>query len=215
MGRKRKPRTKPNTVQFDYFKSSVISQLECKERELLIRKNDILFHLEQGAQYIKGEFGNMLKIKLGDVEDRLSSVTVGEEKSDPVKLAPPITTKVPRRLIRDQGRESEVENEYKTPCNKSAPQFFITPKVNPLSPPAMLRLPLQGEFAVSAAGSPLQVSCANNDTASVNIPLKNGKVMSVLPQPGLNTKAIHKHLEPSVKQQLVTLQNAISKILQE
>lgn len=89
----------------------------------------------------------------------------------------------------------------------------ITPKVKPNTPLNVLRRPRQGEMALSMQGSPLLVSAVIEEkTANINVPLADGKVMSLLPQEGLRMSNIPP-LDPETMHQLKTLKNHIEKVI--
>ena len=54
-----------------------------------------------------------------------------------------------------------------------------------------MRKPFEGEHAVSVRGSPLMIDRVLNDKkANVNIPLSDGRVMSILPIEGLRKSQV-------------------------
>lgn len=57
----------------------------------------------------------------------------------------------------------------------------ITPKMNPHTPMNMMRLPKQGEVAVSMTGSPLLVSTILHDQLPhVTVPFADGRVSIII-----------------------------------
>lgn len=104
-------------------------------------------------------------------------------------------------------------SKLKTPCNRELPSIpLVTPKVNPNIPLAVLRRPRQGEFAMSISGSPLMVSSVTYDEmVSVNVPLPDGRVLSILPTEGMH--ATNLDLDEATRKQLRRLQSNLSKCL--
>ncbi|XP_074032251.1 borealin-related isoform X2 [Leptinotarsa decemlineata] len=82
----------------------------------------------------------------------------------------------------------------KTPINKVTPPNSygtVTPKCKPNTPLVFLRRPKVGEVALSMQGSPLLTApVVTEERANINIPLKNGDLMSLLPQSGLRMSQI-------------------------
>ncbi|CAG2064270.1 unnamed protein product [Timema podura] len=91
----------------------------------------------------------------------------------------------------------------------------VTPKVQANASSTLLRYPRQGEMAISMSGSPLLVTSIINDrTANVSVPLLDGRVISILPQPNLQPYEVPEmseetegHLE-TLKMNINTLLNA-------
>ncbi|XP_065201160.1 borealin [Planococcus citri] len=104
-------------------------------------------------------------------------------------------------------------SKLKTPCNREMPAIpLVTPKVNPNIPLSVLRRPRQGEFAMSISGSPLMVSSVTyDDVVSVNVPLPDGRVLSILPTEGMH--ATNLDLDDETRKQLRRLQSNLSKCL--
>lgn len=114
-------------------------------------------------------------------------------------------------------RSSSYDNssKFKTPVNRNIPSMpVVTPKVNPNSALTVLRRPKQGEFAMSAAGSPLMVSSVtNDDVVSISIPMPDGRVFSILPTEGIDGADLN--LDPTTKAQLLKLRHNLTKCLQK
>jgi len=76
---------------------------------------------------------------------------------------------------------------FKTPLNRAqmAGLKTITPKVSN-TPVSVMRRPQHGEVAFSTSGSPLLISAVSReDIPTVSVPLIDGRVFSILPDPGL------------------------------
>lgn len=121
--------------------------------------------------------------------------------------------------VRKVGRprkESVRVDKFKTPAvpKPSGKDYgLITPKVKPNTPLNILRRPRQGETVISMQGSPLLVSAVvQEDIANINIPLRDGNVMSLLPNGGLRMSCIPA-LDPETMKQLETLKNHIEKVV--
>ncbi|KAF2893664.1 hypothetical protein ILUMI_12519 [Ignelater luminosus] len=106
-------------------------------------------------------------------------------------------------------------SSFKTPLQKtiSALSFgTITPKVKPNIPQVVLRRPKQGEMALSMQGSPLMVSSVSSDAlANVNIPLQDGRILTIQPQRGLRTSQIP-DFDPETRRQIETLRDNLNKV---
>lgn len=101
----------------------------------------------------------------------------------------------------------------KTPDHKTSNSFVITPKVKLNSAINVLRKPKDGEMVFSTQGSPLLVSTTVNDkTANINVPLRNGTVVSMLP---FNETSLTEeiHLDDDTRNQLRILQSHLNKVL--
>lgn len=101
----------------------------------------------------------------------------------------------------------------RTPNVKTNNSFVITPKIKLNSAMNVLRKPKDGEMVFSTQGSPLLVSTTvSNHTANVNVPMKNGHVVSLLP---FNESSLtdNIHLDEDTRKQLRILQSHLSKVL--
>lgn len=101
----------------------------------------------------------------------------------------------------------------KTPTCKPVNNFVITPKIRLNSAINILRKPKDGEMVFSTQGSPLLVSTTVNDrTANINVPLKNGNIVSLLP---FNETSLtdNLYLDDETKLQLKILHSHLTKVL--
>ncbi|KOC66451.1 Borealin [Habropoda laboriosa] len=112
-------------------------------------------------------------------------------------------------------RSINVDN-FKTPAVLKVDnnQFsLVTPKVKPNTPLNVLRRPRRGEMVLSMQGSPLLVSAiVQDETANINVPLRNGNVISLLPNDGLRMSHIPP-LDAETMKQLETLKCHIEKVI--
>ncbi|XP_076679059.1 borealin-related [Andrena cerasifolii] len=117
---------------------------------------------------------------------------------------------------KERGKESMKADAFKTPAllKPSRHEYgMVTPKIKPNTPLNVLRRPRQGEMVLSMQGSPLLVSAViQEDTANINVPLRNGNVISLLPNDGLRMSNIPT-LDPETMRQLETLKNHIEKVI--
>ncbi|GJQ84898.1 putative cell division cycle-associated protein 8 [Trypoxylus dichotomus] len=107
-----------------------------------------------------------------------------------------------------RSRVPEVKHENGTSCTNTQTPVnrlcsgnacgFITPKVKPNTAQVILRRPQEGELAISMQGSPLMVNHVVSREANVNIPLNDGRVISIQPQHGLRASQL-----PSINQSLI------------
>lgn len=83
--------------------------------------------------------------------------------------------------------------------------------MNPNVPQVILRRPKQGEVAVSMQGSPLMVNPNADNIANVNIPLQDGRVISIQPLSGLRMSQIPP-LDNDTKRQIQALRDNLANI---
>lgn len=107
-----------------------------------------------------------------------------------------------------------IAGKYKTPSTKNqAPSYgVITPKIKPNIPLNMMRRPRQGEMVLSMQGSPLLVSTVEERTANINVPLRNGDIISLLPNPGLRLSHLPA-VDDETMRQLRTLNGHLNKVM--
>lgn len=82
---------------------------------------------------------------------------------------------------------------FKTPmtCAQNKDIHIVTPKVDMSKPIAIMRKPFDGEHAISIRGSPLMIDRVLSDKqTNLNIPLSDGRVMSILPVDGLRKSQV-------------------------
>ncbi|XP_022911879.1 borealin isoform X2 [Onthophagus taurus] len=103
---------------------------------------------------------------------------------------------------------------YTTPSNKPQNFGYITPKVKLNTPQALLRRPDMGEMAFSVQGSPLMTSDTQPKNANINIPLKNGQVVSIQPFGMLNDSQVPE-LDSHMMEQMNTLQKNLMKFIEK
>ncbi|XP_060824193.1 borealin [Bombus pascuorum] len=121
-----------------------------------------------------------------------------------------------RKTTRKHIKESMKIDKFRTPA-ATKPGFnefdLVTPKIKPNTPLNVLRRPRQGEMVLSMQGSPLLVSAViQEDIANINVPLRNGNVMSLLPNDGLRMSHIPT-LDAETMKQLETLKSHIEKVI--
>lgn len=84
--------------------------------------------------------------------------------------------------------------------------------MEPNTPQVLLRRPKQGEVALSMQGSPLITGGTMGDgTANINIPLRDGTLLSLQPQRGLRISQIPQ-LDAETKKQLELLRDNLNKV---
>lgn len=85
--------------------------------------------------------------------------------------------------------------------------------MKPNTPLSILRRPKQGEMAISMQGSPLLVSGVITETcANVNIPLEDGRILSLQPSRSLRMSEIP-NLDEHTRQQLLALRDNLNKVV--
>nr|CAI5825690.1 unnamed protein product [Callosobruchus analis] len=89
----------------------------------------------------------------------------------------------------------------------------ITPKCNIKQPQLILRRPRGGEVAFSQEGSPLMPGAyVGDNVVNLNIPLDDGRVISLLPEMGTIRESIIPQFEPETLKQLERLRNNLDKM---
>ncbi|XP_054259376.1 borealin-like [Macrosteles quadrilineatus] len=93
-------------------------------------------------------------------------------------------------------------DRFKTPTNSRqnlGPMSMITPKVS-ATPMCFLRRPEHGEVAFASSGSPLLVGRVSlDDIPTVSIPLQDGRIFSILPDPGASAPSLPEFDEETKK----------------
>ncbi|XP_033330120.1 borealin-related [Megalopta genalis] len=153
-----------------------------------------------------------------DESQRNMRRTRSNSRNREVKLSQ-INQETIKKIRKPHGKESVKTDQFKTPAtlkvnNISSNTYgLVTPKVKPNTPLNVLRRPRQGEMVLSMQGSPLLVSAVvQENTANINVPLRNGNVISLLPKEGLRMSHIPS-LDPETMRQLETLKNHIEKVI--
>lgn len=117
-------------------------------------------------------------------------------------------TKLPKNVT--------IQAPFKNTPKKLIPSMsfgFVTPKVKPNTTLTVLRHPKQGEMAISMQGSPLVVGNVITDAcANVNIPLQDGRILSLQPSRSLRQSEIP-DLDDFMRQQLRTLSENLNKVV--
>lgn len=109
--------------------------------------------------------------------------------------------------------QKPIKDVPKTPTTKPTNAFVITPKIKLNSACNVLRKPKDGEMVFSTQGSPLLVSTTISDrTANINVPLRNGNIVSLLP---FNETSLSENLfvDEETRNQLKILQSHLEKVL--
>uniref|UniRef100_A0A1B6MHT3 Borealin C-terminal domain-containing protein n=1 Tax=Graphocephala atropunctata TaxID=36148 RepID=A0A1B6MHT3_9HEMI len=108
----------------------------------------------------------------------------------PLKTPRKINTRVsPRRRSLCVAQAPPPQTEvFKTPlisARRLQPGTTITPKIYSETPITVMRRPLHGELAISLSGSPLMVGATScEDIPTVNVPLRDGRILSIMPEAG-------------------------------
>ncbi|XP_069683937.1 borealin-like [Periplaneta americana] len=152
----------------------------------------------------KSDSSNAARVKFhSHLRKRSSSVPVIHPKeTSPLACSNSLST----------AKTKGVVGKFKAPATSvtNSTLSLITPKVAPNAPLSILRHPRQGELAVSLSGSPLIVtSMLAEQRANVNVPLPDGRVLSILPEPGLRPYEVP-CLDDDTKRELETLQKHIN-----
>ncbi|CAL7950718.1 unnamed protein product [Xylocopa violacea] len=117
---------------------------------------------------------------------------------------------------KERTKESIKVDKFKTPASLKPGRNeygLVTPKIKPNTPLNIMRRPRQGEMVLSMQGSPLLVSAViQENTANINVPLRNGNIISLLPNDGLRMSHIPE-LDPETMRQLETLKSHIDKVI--
>lgn len=84
-------------------------------------------------------------------------------------------------------------------------------QVKPNTPQVILRRPKEGEMAISMQGSPLMVNTIVSREANVNIPLEDGRTISIQPQHGLRMSQLP-NIDLSIRRQIEVLRDNLIKV---
>ncbi|XP_014203548.1 borealin [Copidosoma floridanum] len=122
--------------------------------------------------------------------------------------------KLTKPSIRTPSQSKRQLDMLKTPQNKPTNSFTITPKIKFNSAVNVLRRPKNGEMVFSTQGSPLLVSTTVSErTANVNVPLRNGDIVSLLPfNASLSENLV---LDEETRHQLKVLKSHLEKVINE
>jgi len=109
-----------------------------------------------------------------------------------------------------------------TPANQGQPTgsswsiAMVTPGPMVQRPFSIMRKPMQGEVAISLSGSPLMVATdlELNGLPQVNVPLQDGKIISILPRDGFQECDVPS-LNENTRRQLSVLRSYIDKFLEK
>ncbi|VEN51488.1 unnamed protein product [Callosobruchus maculatus] len=104
---------------------------------------------------------------------------------------------------------------HSTPMNQATRSDvgLITPKCNIKQPQLILRRPRGGEVAFSQEGSPLMPGAyVGDNVVNLNIPLDDGRVISLLPEMGTIRESIIPEFEPETLKQLERLRMNLEKM---
>ncbi|XP_063228045.1 uncharacterized protein LOC134534031 [Bacillus rossius redtenbacheri] len=89
----------------------------------------------------------------------------------------------------------------------------VTPKVKPGTCATVLRVPVQGEKVLSMRGSPILVTTQiGQNVANLNVPLPDGRILSILPEPVLELYE-DMEIDAVTRHNLLTLQGHINSFL--
>ncbi|KRT80432.1 hypothetical protein AMK59_8410 [Oryctes borbonicus] len=164
------------------------------------------------------ELTNTLRTAKSKRAKRCVSVT-GDEGGSRTSRAKSKQTKVvrpSRSLSRSKIPQNLVlYDSVKTPANKAPNNDygFVIPKVKPNTPQVILRRPKEGEMAISMQGSPLMVNTIVSREANVNIPLGDGRTISIQPQHGLRMSQLPT-IDSSIRRQIEVLRDNLIKVCQ-
>ncbi|XP_071442990.1 borealin-like isoform X2 [Hetaerina americana] len=140
----------------------------------------------------------------------LETLTKGNETAPEASSAKGATQK---RLAPPRVKMSKLQ----TPALQTLPPNLmntVTPKFNLNAPMSVVRVPREGEVAMSLTGSPLRVTSVITDSKpNVIVPLDNGRVLSVLPERGLRRSQMPE-LNDSLLYQLRVLKDNLNTLLE-
>ncbi|KAK7864282.1 hypothetical protein R5R35_009541 [Gryllus longicercus] len=187
MEKKKRGRKNTRGKENDAFVTTLCEQFEFFKKELEDREKKARESMKQAFERLMFQIPpDVLKTKLKD----LSKVEPSENVTNQCReKGPGVTQGSPGRIISFESRctpgvphtgsllqVATESNMLKVAGANSLTKFIRTPSASGVSPVGILRIPVPGEYAVSANGSPLLVTSSVTDTVHINIPLKNGKV---------------------------------------
>ncbi|XP_017782225.1 PREDICTED: borealin-like isoform X2 [Nicrophorus vespilloides] len=167
----------------------------------------------------KGKKSKLVKRSRSSADDEAensgsqSSAMSSRTSRSRAKVNNTATKRVSRSLSRN--KNPSAIPLHKTPLKKNKPiESFgmVTPKVKPNTPQVILRRPKQGEVAISLQGSPLMVNNVMLDQmANVNIPLGDGRIITIQPHRGLRQSQIPE-IDANTQRQLKALRDNLNKM---
>lgn len=89
---------------------------------------------------------------------------------------------------------------------------YVTPKVKPDRPLTVLRRAQDGEMVISMQGSPILVNAMGAERANVNVPLGDGRVISVQPGNSIRQSEIPE-IDDATRSELVALRDNLDRIV--
>ncbi|XP_022195312.2 uncharacterized protein LOC111052821 [Nilaparvata lugens] len=197
----------------EYVKSATLFKLSLK-RQLLKAP------LWQFEEYRENYAVDVIKIdeNIENVEPMCSSRRLRTSSVDRFKKPAPVAIKqtggrVSRSATRS--RNSAMKTPYMTSQFGWAEMTPITPKFDINTPVSVLRQPRLGEQAVSLSGSPLHVAIPTATNPTVNVPLSDGNVVTILPPLSQSNRphAPPVALDPECRHKLQTIQMYLTHML--
>lgn len=107
---------------------------------------------------------------------------------------------------------------FKTPAtgyltkHQAMTMGYVTPKVKPDRPVTVLRRAQAGEMVISMSGSPILANAMESERANVNVPLGDGRIISVQPQSTIRQSEIPE-IDEATSLQLQALRDNIDRIV--
>ncbi|XP_057331049.1 borealin [Microplitis mediator] len=205
----------PNEESFnnDQTRNIFIPQSSIKSTKILKRQTaastDDGYATEAGTK--KKSLNDASKLKSKAKVTHSSRATRSSSKDEARKLP-----RSPSASSNRSTSKTRIAKKMFTPTTSKLPTkcHVITPKIEPNTPMNILRRPREGEVALSMQGSPLLVSAVSGDRmASINVPLNNGNVMSLLPKDGKLRLSNLPGLDEESTKQLKILKEHLEKVI--
>ncbi|XP_039295906.1 uncharacterized protein LOC111044033 [Nilaparvata lugens] len=164
----------------EYVKSATLFKLSLK-RQLL--KTPLWQFEEYRDNYAVDSIDRKIEGNVENVEPKCTSKRLRTSSADPFKKPAPVGIKQTGRVSRSatRSRNSAMKTPYMSSQFGSAEMTPITPKFDINTPASVLRQPRLGEQAVSLSGSPLHVAIPTATNPTINVPLSDGNVLTILP----------------------------------
>ncbi|XP_044732512.1 uncharacterized protein LOC123295289 isoform X2 [Chrysoperla carnea] len=202
-------------ADLNQLRDRYLAQIDTKERQLkMVFKFDIMKH--KTLEQLKNESGETSI-------DSLSVQSVHQNSCDEESsefTSSKTTSKVTfNTTSSNMTMNSSNMSAFKTPMvnnfmSKEAALAagYITPKVKPNRPLTVLRRAQPGEMVVSMTGSPVLVQAIDAERPNVNVPLADGRIISVQPQNSIRRSEIPE-IDETTRKYLQTLRDNLDKIV--
>ncbi|KAH0549816.1 borealin-like [Cotesia glomerata] len=200
------------TVNKEQKRNVTVPHSSIKSKKILKRQTatstDDGYATESGTK--KKSIRHVSRLESTELKSHASRVTRSGSRSETRKLERSSSVSNDRNTSKTRTTKKMFTPTTKQPMKSRA----ITPKIEPNTPMNILRRPREGEVVLSMQGSPLLVSAVPEDRmASVNVPLQNGNMISLLPKDGRLRLSTLPGLDEESTKQLKILKEHLEKVI--